>query len=138
MSRGDEHHKAAAARRTLSHLYFTYTSASSSCAVKRVKRGLYEHLEFVIAAGFDPSSDPAKKLDKDMKEGGLFILSDEDKHNIKASMGEKGKKFTHLQKCHDISAYQLEFGYDLVISPDMHVSCSPGLEAFLGVFGGTD
>ncbi len=61
VSRGDEHNKAAAAEKASSHFYFAYPSSSSSRAMKQGKRGLYEHLEFVIGAGFDPSSDSAKK-----------------------------------------------------------------------------
>jgi hypothetical protein len=39
-------------------------------------------------------------------------------------------------KCQDFFAYLFEFGYDLAISPDMNVSCSPGFEAFQCIYGG--
>ncbi len=62
-------------------------------------------------------------------------MSKEDKHNIKASQGEKGKKLTHLQKFHDTCTYQWKFGYELAIFPDMNVLQSPGLKFILGIIG---
>ena len=38
-----------------------------------------------------------------------------------------------IAKFHHILAYQMELGYDLAISPDNNVSCSPGFESVLGV-----
>lgn len=86
---------------------------------------------------FDPKSDAAKNLDKDWTEGGLLILSDEEKKHIR-SMKDKNNNMTTIQKFHDIVAYQLEFGYDLAIKPELNVSRSPGFESVLGVFGGSD
>ena len=74
-------------------------------------------------------------LDKDWKEGGLLILSDEDKKLIKSSMG---KDLAHIQRFQDTVAYQLEFGYDLAIPPELNVSRSPGFESLLGIFGGSE
>jgi hypothetical protein len=40
----------------------------------------------VIAAGFDPSSEPAKILDKDHTSDGLLIVNAEDQHRINSSL----------------------------------------------------
>lgn len=101
----------------------------------RSKRGYFEDLSFVIAAAFDPTSDGAKNLDKDWTEGGLLILSDIEKRNIKASMG---KYISAMEKFHDIVSYQLELGYDLAICPSLNVSRSPGYESVLGIYGGNE
>lgn len=63
----------------------------------------------------------------------VLIINEEEKKLIRSSMGNK---VTELQKFQDICSYQLEFGYDLAISPDNNVSRSPGFESVLGVFNG--
>jgi hypothetical protein len=100
---------------------------------KRDKLGCFKHLTQVIAAGFDPSSEPAKIQDKDHTSGGLLIINAEDQHRIKSSLK---KDLNSVQKHQEIIAYLFEFGYDLAISPENNVSRSPGFETVLGVFGG--
>ena len=56
----------------------------------------------------------------------------EEKELIRSSMN---KDLASIQKFQDIVAYQLEFGYDLAISPEHNVSRNPGFESVLGVFG---
>ena len=93
--RGNEHEKAAKADKSSSNFYDLYPSKHSHRATKRGKKGFHENLSFVIAAGFDPKSDTAKNLNKDWSEGGILILSDDDKVLIKKSMG---KDMSPLQK----------------------------------------
>jgi hypothetical protein len=62
---------------------------------KRDKLGFFEHLTQVIASGFDPSSEPAKILDKNHTSGGLLIMNAEDQRRIKSSLK---KDFTSIQK----------------------------------------
>ena len=49
-------------------------------------------------------------------------------------MPEEG--VTAVQKFQEVIAYLFEFGYDLALSPENNVSCSPGFESTLGIFGG--
>ena len=88
----------------------------------------------MITAGFNPKSNAAPNLDKDQKEGGLLILTKDDKKFIKGSMDN----LSNLQKFQDICSYRFEFGYDLAICPSLNVSQSPGYEAVLGIFGGEE
>jgi hypothetical protein len=74
---------------------------------KRDKLGCFEHLTQVIAAGFNPSSEPAKILDKDHTSGGLLIMNAEDKCCIKSSLK---KDSTSVQKHQEIIAYLLNLG----------------------------
>jgi hypothetical protein len=86
---------------------------------KRDKLGCFEHLTQVIVAGFDPSSEPAKTLDKDHTSGGLLIMNAEDQRHIKSSLK---KDLTSIQKHQEKIAYLFEFGYDLAISLENNVS----------------
>lgn len=85
----------------------------------------------LIAAGFARESAAAAKLDRDWKEGGLLILSDEMKNKIKSSGGMGNVSV--IQKFQDMCAYQMELGYDLAINPCNNVSQNPGYESVLGV-----
>jgi hypothetical protein len=49
--------------------YFLYPSMYGKRRDKRDKLRCFEHPMQVIAAGFDPSSEPAKILDKDYTSG---------------------------------------------------------------------
>ena len=80
-----------------------YPSSESPRAAKRGKQGLFENLQQIIAAGYDPSSDLAQNLHKDWNEGGLLILNEEEKKAIKSCMG---KKLTCMNKFHYIVSYQ--------------------------------
>ena len=96
-------------------------------------KGSFESLTQVIAAGFDRSHEVASYLDRDVSEGGLLLLTADDKKNIKSSMSNL--KCRDITKFHHILAYQVELGYDLAISPDNNISKSPGFESVLGVIG---
>jgi hypothetical protein len=132
--RHQEHFKASKAPQSSSDFYMFYPSLESPRCRYTTKRGVFEKLVQLVGAGFTPTSDSAKAMDRDWTEGGMLIMSNEDKKKIKTSMGTKVKE---LQKFQDICAYQLEFGYDLAIGPGNNVSRSPGFESVLGVvFGG--
>jgi hypothetical protein len=126
--RDSEHLVGAKARSASSHFYCMYPSLESPRATKRGKQGLFENLQQIIAVGYDPSSDLAQNLHKDWNKGGLLILSEKEKKEIKGSMG---KKLTYM-----VVSYQLEFGYDLAICPGLNISRSPVFEYVLGAFGG--
>ena len=131
VSRGDEHIVAAKAARPSSTLYRLYPSKDSPRANKK-RKGHFESLSQVVAAGFDAKSEQADMLDKDYKNGGVFIMTEEEVNLIKSSMKNLNcsskVKFTHML------AYQMELGYDLALSPDDVVSGNPGFESVLGVF----
>ncbi len=57
---GEEHLTCAKEEKSSSHFYFLYPSMNGKRRDKRDKLGCFEHLTQVIAAGFDPSSKPAK------------------------------------------------------------------------------
>ena len=134
MKRMKEHEMGAKAEKSSSNFYFMYPSQTSKRSEKRDRRGVFEILTPVIAAGFDPTSEIAKSVAHDFKEGGILVLSNDDKVRIKSSM--KNKTRTEIEKFQSILAYQFEFGYDIAISHALNVSKSPGFESFLGIFGG--
>lgn len=81
----------------------------------------------------------ARSFDRDIADGGILLLDNDDKASILASMNtaEGRANLTPIQKFHDIISYQFEFGYDLAIAPELNVSRSPGFESVLGIFGGS-
>ena len=87
----------------------------------------------MIASGFDRSNKVATYLVRDVGEGGLLLLTDNKKKNIRASM--KSLKCREITKFHHILAYQVELEYDLTISPDNSVLNSPRFGSVLGVVG---
>ncbi|EJK44138.1 hypothetical protein THAOC_37350, partial [Thalassiosira oceanica] len=137
--RGSEHEKGAKAVAASSHFYDVYPSKSSSRAGSREKQGYFESLRQVILMGFDPNSEGARSFDKDVADGGILLLDNDDKASILASMNtaEGRANLTPIQKFHDIISYQFEFGYDLAIAPELNVTRSPGFESVLGIFGGS-
>ena len=126
-----EHKKCASDALSSSFFYLVFPLKDSIRASKRDRRGIFESLEQVVAAGFDSKSEAAKHVNRDCKEGGVLILNEEEKKSIKLSM--KNLKCSELEKFHNILAYQIELGYDLALSPDNNVSKSPGFESVLGV-----
>ena len=66
------------------------------------------------------------------------MLSNSEKSLIKESMksAEGRNDLTAIHKFQDIVSYQVEFVYDLAISPVLNVSRSPGFESVLGIYGG--
>ena len=130
ISRGDEHVTAAKAARPSSTLYRLFPSKESQRAGMK-RRGHFESLCQFVAAGFDPKGEHVESLDKDYKNGGLFIITKDDVSRIKNAMTNLNctakVKFSHMP------AYQMELGYDLALSPDDFVPSNPGFEAVLGV-----
>jgi hypothetical protein len=116
---GKEHLACVKEEKSLLHFYFLYPSMYGKRRDKRDKLGCFEYLTQVIAAGFDPSSEPAMILDKDHTSSGLLIMNSEDQCRIKSSLK---KDLTSIQKHQEIIAYLFEFGYDLAISPENIVS----------------
>jgi hypothetical protein len=110
-----------------------YPSKEGKRKEKRDKLGCFEHLTEIIGAGFDPVSKPAMQVNKNYNEGGLLIMSKDDKRHIKSCLK---KELAAVQKFQEVIAYLFEFGYDLALSPENNVSRSPGFELILGIFGG--
>ncbi|KAL7545663.1 hypothetical protein ACHAWF_009011, partial [Thalassiosira exigua] len=123
--RNDEHEKCAEAHAATSLFYRLFPSLFSPRASKKGKKGVFESLIQLVAAGFDRDHEVAHLLDKDVSEGGILLLSKEDKDRVKASMSNL--KCNKITKFHHILAYQIELGYDLALSPDNNVSQSPDL-----------
>ena len=133
VARDDKHVKAVKAAQPLSKLYRVYPSKSSAQANKK-RKGHFESLHQFVAAGFDSKSEQIDALDKDYKNGGVFIISKEEVNMIKSSM--KNLNYTNKVKFTHMLAYQMELGYDLALSPDDVVSSNPGFESVLGVLCG--
>ena len=107
-------------------LQLTFTTTRSK---SKTKQGLFEDLEHVIAASFDPKGDAAQVVNCNWKEGGVMILSAQDKLRVVASMKEK--PYTEIEKFQLLMSYLFELAYDVAIAPDVNVSKSPGFESFL-------
>jgi len=72
-----------------------------------LKLGYFENLCQLVAAGFDPTTDLAKCMDKDYKDGGLLMLSCDDKDRIESSLKSLLKK--ELTKIEKYQEYCLPF-----------------------------
>jgi hypothetical protein len=78
----DEHFAASKKEKSSTHFCFVYSSTKGKRHDKRDKLGCFKHLTQIIAAGFDPTSEPAMHIKKVCKEGGLLIISQDDQHRI--------------------------------------------------------
>lgn len=99
-------------------LHRTYTSCihkSTKRSKSKTKQGLFEDLEHVIAASFDPKGDSAQVATCNWNEGGVIILSAQDKLRVLSSMKEN----TEIEKFQLLMAYLFELAYDLAIAPDV-------------------
>lgn len=131
-----EHKSCAKANHASSNFYGLYPSVDSSRSERLGKKGCFEDLLPVFAAGFDPKCSGAKSIGKDVNEGGILLLNACEKATIASS--KQDGKMTDTEKFLSIVAYQFELGYDLAIAARDNVSESPGFESFLGVFGGRE
>ena len=129
--RDKDHISGAKAARPSSRFYRLYPSKESSRATSK-RKGHFESLLQVVAAGFDPKSEHVGNLDRDHKNDSIFIFNEEEERLIKSSMNNlkcsAKAKFSHML------AYQMELGYDLALAPEDVVSANPGFESVLGVF----
>ena len=71
-------------------------------------------------------------IDRDYKNGGVFVISTEEDRLIKWSM--KNLKCSTKVKFNHMLAYLMELGYDLSLAPGDFVSTNPGFESILSVF----
>ncbi len=78
-----------------SYFYFMYPTRHRKRQDTREKLGCFEHLTQVIAAGFDPTSEPAMHVNKDCKEDGLLTMIKDDKRRIVSCLK---KDLTSVQK----------------------------------------
>ena len=65
-----------------------------------------------MGARFDPKSDYVGNIDKDFKNGGIFVMDESQEHLIKSSM--KNLKCSAKVKFSHMLAYLMEMGYDPV------------------------
>lgn len=133
IARGKEHFEGAKKVTASLHFYDMYPSSTCTRALNWGTKGTFESLQQVIGAGWVPTSDAAKLLDRSWKDGGLMIFNEKESKQVRGSM-EKG--VMDMQKFQELCAYQFEMGYDLCISPGCNVSNSPGFESVLGIYGG--
>jgi hypothetical protein len=71
---GKEHFEASKKLIPSSHFYNMYPSSTCFRAHKRGTKGSFESLQQVVAAGWSPTTDNAKLLDRSWKDGGLLIF----------------------------------------------------------------
>ena len=135
-SRLKQHKSGAEAEIASLQFYDQYPSEKPARSEKRDKRGFFEDLLAVFAAGFDPNCDVAKSVGEDVKDGGILFFSEHEKANI--TICKLDGKMTDIEKFRSILAYQFELGYDLAIASRDNVSQSPGFESFIGIFGGAE
>ncbi len=103
--RGKDHFDESKKVKSSTHFYDLYPSNSSPRANKRGTKGTFENLQMIVGAGWNPTSDCAKMLDRSWENGGLLIFNERESLQIKASMG---KGVTEVQKFHEMHAYQFE------------------------------
>ena len=130
--RHNEHaKKAATAVNPESDFYLYFPTSDCVRANSPTTRGQFDKLTMHIAAGFKRTSEEASLIDRNHAEGGLMILNDTDKDNIKSSMKNSPGDLIKFQS---FMAYEMELGYDLALSPAANVSRSFGFESFVGLF----
>ena len=122
--------KRAKEARPLSRFYRLYPYKESTRANSK-RRGKFESLLQVFAAGVEPKSKNVESLDKDYKSGGVLVLSNDEERMIKSSM--KNLKCSAKVKFTHMLAYQMELGYDFAHVPGDAVPANPGFEYVLGV-----
>ena len=124
-----EHKKGCNAASPTSNFYKLYPSKCTKRSQSRTKQGLFEDLEHVIAINYDPKGDAAQVIHCNWEEGGVMILSSQDKQRVVSSM--KQKPYTDIEKFQLLKSYLFELAYDLVIAPGVNVSESPDFESFV-------
>ena len=130
-TRKDEHVKASKEDSPRSEIYRQFPSiVSKRASAKGIKGNFETHIEMRMAIGFNKKSEAAQMLDKDYREGGIMILNEAMKENIKNSM--KHLK-SDLLKFQDMFAYLMEDIFVQLLSPDHCLNKNPGYESVLGI-----
>jgi hypothetical protein len=89
-----------------------YPSSTCVRAHNRGSKGTFESLQQVVGAGWSPTSDVAKLLDKSWKCGGLLIFDEKESKQIRASMG---KGMTVIQRFHNICDVLINLKWDMIL-----------------------
>ena len=131
LERNNDHVKGSKEARPSSAFYRYYPSKQSDRATRK-RRGQFESLVQVIAAGFDPKSEEMATVDQNYDKGGILILNACEERAIGLSM--KNLNCSTKDKFKHMLAYLVELGYDLSLAPGDVVSINPGFESVLGVF----
>ena len=88
----NEHYKSSQQDDPKLNFYLIYPSKDGKRSGRRGKLGYFENLCQLVAAGFDPTTDLAKCMDKDYKDGGLLMFICDDKDRIESSLKSLLKK----------------------------------------------
>lgn len=110
-------------KRPSSAFYRLYPSRESTRAINK-RRGHFESLLQVVGAGFNSKGEHVGNIDKDFKNGGIFVMDKAEEQLIKCSM--KNLKCSTKVKFSHMLAYLMEMGYDLSLAPGDVVSENPG------------
>jgi hypothetical protein len=98
LARHNKHLAESKNNKSSSHFSFIYLSRHRKRNDKRDKLGCVEHLIQVIAAKFDPTSQPAMHVKKDFEEGGLLIMSKDDQRWIASCLKKDLTSVENIRK----------------------------------------
>ena len=126
-ARIEEHKCGCKANRPTSNFYSLYPSKSIARSKTDSIQGVFEDLDHVIAAGFEPKEDAAQIVNLNWDDGGILILNQEEKRQITACI--PNKPHTEIEKFQMLMSYLFEVAYDVSIAPSLNVSESPGFES---------
>ena len=102
VDRSNDHMTAAKVPRPLSTFYRLYPS-KELIGTNSKRRGYFEPLLQIVAAGFDLKSEHIENLDRYYKNGGVFTLSKDEERLIKSSLKNlkcsTKVKFSHMLAC---------------------------------------
>ena len=131
LARYRQHYSASKAKFPASTFYREFPSLECERAsTYKAKTGVFESLQMRMAIGFESSSEIANMLDKDVSEGGIMILSKEDKERIRGTMPDLKSDMARFQV---MFTYMCESVYGLAMSPDNNVSSNIGYEKVAGI-----
>jgi len=109
---------------SISTFYRLYPSRESTRVINKRWGHFAESLLQVVGAGFNPKGEHVGNIDKDFKNGGIFVMDKAEEQLIKCSM--KNLKCSTKVKFSHMLAYLMEMGYDLSLAPGDVVSENPG------------
>lgn len=129
IERDKEHFKNAKSSTTANNstFYSKYPSVESSRSGSIARDGLWEDLQMLVAAGFEPTEENLATFGKDYNEDGLLFMTKDEKEMIR-KLNLRGR--SGAEKFADVVAYTMELAYDLAICERDNTSDNPGFEAF--------
>lgn len=129
--RHKEHEKLAKLNKATRKFYSRYPSIHSTRG-RHIRKGNFENLVQLVAAGFDQSNEEQMGLlTRSYEDGGVFIFMEEVNERVsKVNYQNKSQK----EKKIEMIACLFELGYDLALSPLVNVSEKSGLETIVGMW----